>query len=67
MITITLPFPPASLSGHNTGNRFTKAKIIKEWRGLSKAMAAKHRRAFADSDINVSVEFLPADRPTGTA
>jgi hypothetical protein len=57
MITITLPFPPSSLSGHNTGNRFVKAKVVKEWRGL--AAAATRRTTFADGDINVTVEFYP--------
>lgn len=61
MITLTLPFPPSSLSGHNTGNRFVKAKVVKEWRGLAAAKVATQRAAFADGDICVSVEFMPAN------
>lgn len=60
---IVLPFPPASLSGHNTGH----------WRSKS-AIVAKHREwalwatldekpdVPAEGDILVRVTFYPPDR-----
>ncbi len=60
---IELPFPPASLSGHNTGNYWDKAIIIAKHREWAKmATLALAPDVPADGDIVVSVAFYPPDR-----
>lgn len=64
---IELPWPPASLSGHNTGHWRTKAPIVAKHREWAKAatQAVFGRvlyREEGDSDIRVSVTFYPPDR-----
>lgn len=55
---IELPFPPASLSGHNTGNRFVKAPIIAKHRQWAKhATQATGARIEGDGDILVRIDF----------
>lgn len=68
MSTITLPWPPASLSGHAKGH----------WRAKA-AATAKHRRWARDAalaarpillpagDIRVHVRFVPPDRRSDRA
>lgn len=62
-VTITLPWPPSSLSGHNKGH----------WRGKSPTVAAHRKAAWAEAlnakisvaakgDIPVHVRFVPPDR-----
>lgn len=60
---IVLPFPPASLSGHNTGNRFVKAPIIAKHRDWACAATRAARIAVpAVGDIRIHVRFVPPDR-----
>lgn len=63
MPLIELPFPPASLSGHNKGHWRTKSPIVKrhrEWARL--ATLAARPRVPATGDIRVSVTFYPPNR-----
>jgi hypothetical protein len=60
---ITLPWPPASLSGHNTGSWRSKSGIVakhREWAKL--ATVAANIRAPATGDIRLLVTFYPPDR-----
>jgi hypothetical protein len=67
MAMIELPFPPASLSGHNTGHYRVKAPIIekhREW-AMKATLAIRNRMVVPladDSDIRVAVTFYPPDR-----
>jgi crossover junction endodeoxyribonuclease RusA len=60
---IELPFPPATLSGHNTGHWRAKSVIVKkhrEWARL--ATLASGVAAPADGLIRLSVHFYPPNR-----
>lgn len=60
---IELPFPPASLSGHNAGHWHAKSPVVakhREWARL--ATLAAGIDAPKDGDIRVSVTFYPPDR-----
>jgi hypothetical protein len=60
MSTITLPWPPSSLSGHAKGHWHAKAAVTKkhrEW-ARSAALAAKPSVP-AEGDIRVRVTFTP--------
>lgn len=60
---IELPFPPASLSGHNTGHWRAKSPVVakhREWARL--ATLAAGCVAPADGDIRVVVGFFPPNR-----
>lgn len=60
---IELPFPPASLSGHNTGHYRVKAPIVAKHREWARnATLAAGITAPATGDIRVGVTFYPADR-----
>ena len=59
---IVLPFPPSSLSGHNTGHFRVKAPIVakhREW-ALRAAQAAKLTVSEA-GDIRILFRFVPPD------
>jgi hypothetical protein len=59
---IELPFPPASLSGHNTGHWGGKSGPIaqaREWAKL--ATQAARPQIPAKGDIRVSITFYPPD------
>lgn len=59
---IELPFPPSSLSGHNDGNRWTKAPIVAKHRLWAKQATLAARPAVpATGDIRVSTTFYPPD------
>ncbi len=59
---IELPWPPASLSGHNTGSHWAKAPIVAKHRLWAfQATKAGHIPAPATGDIPVSVTFYPPD------
>lgn len=61
--TISLPFPPASLSGHNKGHWRSKSGIVakhREWARLA-TLEAKPIVP-ATGDIAIAVEFTPPDR-----
>jgi crossover junction endodeoxyribonuclease RusA len=64
---IELPFPPASLSGHNKGHWHAKSGIVAKHRGwaLRATLAVRNQVSVPladDSDIRVSVTFYPPDR-----
>ena len=64
---IELPWPPASLSGHNTGHWRAKSGIVakhREW-AIGATLAVRNQvevNLLEDSDIRVSVTFYPPDR-----
>jgi hypothetical protein len=60
---IELPFPPSSLSGHNTGNHYAKALIIAKHRDWAKkATLAAGVSVPADGDICLAITFYPPNR-----
>ena len=62
MRSITLPFPPASFSGHNTGNRFKKAPQIKEYRDLAALLTRQAKLVIPSTgDIRIHFKFVPPD------
>jgi len=62
---IELPFPPASLSGHNNGNRWGKAGEIARHRRWAKCATMEvfgiAGLPESDGDINLTVRFIPAN------
>ena len=57
---IVLPFPSSALEGHNNGNRYAKAPVVRqhrEWARLA-TLAAKPKVS-AEGDITVTVRFVP--------
>lgn len=59
---IVLPFPPSSLSGHNTGHYRVKAAIIKQHRERAKNATLEAAPTVPESgDITVTVRFTPAN------
>src|SRR5690349_20887714 len=60
---IELPFPPATLSGHNTGHWRAKSAIVKRHRDWARLAALSAAVPVPDSgDIRLSVTFYPPDR-----
>ena len=62
-VIIELPFPPATLSGHNTGHWRAKSGIVakhREWARL--ATLAAGPSVPEAGDIRISVTFYPPDR-----
>lgn len=60
---IRLPFPPASLSGHNEGNRWEKASLNRKHRQwASDATKAAKLTVPAEGDLLLSVRFVPPNR-----
>ena len=60
---IELPFPPASLSGHNKGHWHAKSGIVSKHRTWAcLATQAAKPTVPAEGDIRVSVTFYPANR-----
>ena len=60
---ITLPWPPADLSGHNNGSWWGKSGVVakhREW-ARNATMAAKPVVA-AEGDIPILVRFVPPSR-----
>jgi hypothetical protein len=64
---IELPFPPASLSGHNTGHWRAKSPIVakhREW-ALRAALAIRSQVRIPlaeNTDIRIGVTFYPPDK-----
>lgn len=60
---IELPFPPSSLSGHNTGHWRSKSSIVAKHRSWAKlaTMAAKPMTP-TNGDIRILVTFYPPNR-----
>lgn len=65
-VSITLPFPPSSLSGHNTGHWRAKSAIVakyREWARLATLAAIGPARIHdLGWDIPLSVTFYPPNR-----
>lgn len=60
---IELPWPPSSLSGHNTGHWRSKKGIVAKHREWAKnATLAAKEDVPATGDIRVLVTFYPPDR-----
>lgn len=60
---IELPFPPASLSGHNNGHWHAKSPIVAKHRGwAAKATRAAKPIVPTEGDIRVSVTFYPPNK-----
>ncbi len=60
---IELPFPPASLSGHNTGHWHSKSGTITKHRDWArKATLAAGIKVSTEGDIWLSVTFYPPSR-----
>lgn len=65
---IVLPFPPSSLSGHNTGNRWAKAALIKKHRQWAHdATKAAKVTVPPSGDISIVVRFIPPDNRSDRA
>lgn len=63
MADIVLPFPPATLSGHNTGHWGSKSPDIAKFRKWAAAATLDVRPIVpATGDIRVSATFYPPDR-----
>jgi hypothetical protein len=63
-ILIELPFPPAALSGQNTGHWHSKSGLIakhRKWACLA-TLAAAARPPEGNGDIRVSATFYPPDK-----
>jgi hypothetical protein len=59
---IVLPFPHASLSGHNNGTFWSKAPEIRRHREWACLATFEARPALpADGDIRLHVRFIPPD------
>lgn len=60
---IELPFPPSSLSGHNTGHWRSKGPIVAKHRAWAKnATLAANLRAPERGDIRIIATFYPPNR-----
>lgn len=60
---IELPFPPASLSGHNSGSWYGKSGIVAKHRTWAKnATLAANVSVPVSGDIRVIATFYPPDR-----
>lgn len=63
MLTLRLPFPPASLSGHNTGHFRVKAPIVAELRKMAAEAARSVPFEVApDGDIQIGIFFYPPNK-----
>jgi hypothetical protein len=60
---ITLPWPPASLSGHNTGHWSAKAGVVSRFRkhAWAETLAVK-AKAPEKGDVCIHVRFVPPDK-----
>lgn len=63
---IELPFPPASLSGHNTGHWKAKSPVVAKHREWAKratlAALPSCFRALEEGDIRLLITFYPPNR-----
>lgn len=60
---IELPWPPASLSGHNEGHWAVKAKVIATHRSWAfHATRAAKVKVEGEGDIRITFRFVPPDR-----
>lgn len=62
-MTIEMPFPPATLSGHANGHWRTKANETKKFRQLARALTtAAGVKTPVAGDILIAVHFYPPNR-----
>ena len=60
---IELPWPPASLSGHNTGHWRGKSAIVKKHREWARLATLAAKPVVPETgDIRLSITFYPPDR-----
>jgi len=64
---VILPFPPASLSGHNSGHWRDRAKLVATLRAEAfhltrQAKLKTNYQPPAEGDIAIHVRFVPPDR-----
>ena len=60
---VELPFPPATLSGHNTGHWHAKSATVRKHREWAKLATLAACVPVPDvGDIRVSITFYPPDR-----
>jgi len=60
---IVLPFPPASLSGHNSGSWRSRSAIVRKFRDLAKLATLDAGIPVPDEgDIAIRFTFVPPDR-----
>lgn len=62
---VTLPFPPATLSGHANGNgRWQKIALTKKWRAMAKRVTEEAGTIAlpAEGDITLHLHFVMPDR-----
>ena len=60
--TILLPWPPSSLSGHNTGHWRAKADVVRKHREWARnAVMAANVHVDGEGDIQIKVRFVPPD------
>lgn len=59
---IEVPFPPAILSGHNTGNHFKKAPVVKKFRQWAHFATLEANPSVPEhGDIPIRFTFYPPD------
>lgn len=61
---IELPFPPASLSGHNSGAWYGKSATVAKYRSDACKLALAAKAGYvvpAEGDIPISFTFIPPD------
>lgn len=62
-MTIELPFPPATLSGHNKGHWRSKSAVVRRFREWARLATLAARPSIPDhGDIKLIVTFFPPDR-----
>lgn len=63
-LTVTLPWPPASLSGHAKGGWHGKAGVTSKHRSLAcqEMLKGRYPRIPATGDIDILFRFVPPDR-----
>lgn len=60
---IELPWPPAILSGHNTGSHWKKAPFVKKHREWARLATLEAKPVIpAQGDIRISFTFYPPNR-----
>jgi Holliday junction resolvase len=63
-VSIELPFPPHTLSGHASGNsHWKKTAITKEWRERARIATNRAEPCVPlTGDIKIAIHFIPPDR-----
>jgi crossover junction endodeoxyribonuclease RusA len=66
VVSITLPLPPATLSGHNTGHWRSKVKLIKDSRAMAMFYCRKSREKWEAAIVSYTFH-VPNLRRTDAA